>query len=508
MARTESSVTSAGLLGAELQHHELAAGAISARLDRLPATATIWWMVCMLSFGGFFEFYELFSTASVVPGMVRSGILKQTTTAFFALDGIAGYVAATFAGLFIGTFVFGFIADKLGRRAVFTYALLWYSASAVAMAFQTDAAGLNFWRLMTGIGLGVELVTIDAYLSELVPSRVRGRAFALNQVITYSAVPMVSFLAWQLVPLAPFGLDGWRWVILIGATGALVVWVIRLALPESPRWLASHGEVERAAHIVDDIEKRVLREHGRPLDAAIPVFVSSEPGRFSELWSRKYATRTIMLLLFHAAQAIGLYGFSNWMPTFLVHQGIALTASLEYSLIIACVMPLGPLLAMSFADRVERKWQIVAAAILVGCAGLVFAQVRQNELIILCGSLVTIGATVISLNFHAYQSELYPTRIRALAVGFVYSASRISGIFSGFLVSYALTQSGVPGALALIAGCMGIVALSIGLLGPRTRGQSLEVLALDGDATDAPAQPVAYPAIAVASTPTPNWSQP
>jgi hypothetical protein len=203
MGRTELSVASAGLPGIDSQHRDSSAGAISARLDRLPATATIWWMVCMLSFGGFFEFYELFSTASVVPGMVRSGILKQTTTAFFALDGIAGYVAATFAGLFIGTFVFGFIADKLGRRTVFTYALLWYSASAVAMAFQADATGLNFWRLMTGIGLGVELVTIDAYLSELMPSRVRGRAFALNQVITYSAVPMVSFLAWQLVPLAP-----------------------------------------------------------------------------------------------------------------------------------------------------------------------------------------------------------------------------------------------------------------------------------------------------------------
>jgi putative MFS transporter len=508
MARTESSVISAGLPGTESQHRHTSAGAISARLDRLPATATIWKLVCLLSFGGFFEFYELFSTASVVPGMVRSGILKQTTASFFALDGIAGYVAATFAGLFIGTFVFGFIADKFGRRVVFTFALLWYSACAVAMAFQTDATALNFWRLMTGIGLGVELVTIDAYLSELVPSHVRGRAFALNQVITYSAVPMVSFLAWQLVPLAPFGLDGWRWVILIGATGALVVWVIRLALPESPRWLASHGEVERAARIVDDIERRVLREHGRPLDAAIPVVASSKHGRFSELWSRKYATRTIMLLLFHAAQAIGLYGFSNWMPTFLIHQGIELAASLEYSLVIACVMPLGPLLAMSFADRFERKWQIVAAALLVGSAGLVFAQARQGGLIILCGCLVTIGATVMSLNFHAYQSELYPTRIRALAVGFVYSASRISGVFSGFLVSFALTQSGVPGALTLIAGCMGIVALSIGLLGPRTRGRSLEALALDGDATGERAQPIAYPAIAAPSTPTPNWSQP
>ena len=154
---------------------------LAARMNRLPATASIWKLVVLLSLGGFFEFYELFSTAYVVPGIVRSGILKETTASFFGLDGVASYIAATFAGLFVGTFVFGFVADKCGRRAIFTYSLLWYSACTVAAAFQTEAVGLNFWRMMTGIGLGVELVTIDAYLSELVPPQVRGRAFALNR---------------------------------------------------------------------------------------------------------------------------------------------------------------------------------------------------------------------------------------------------------------------------------------------------------------------------------------
>jgi len=453
---------------------------LAARLDRLPATRTIWKLVVVLSLGGLFEFYELFSTAYVVPGMIRGGILRPTTTAFFGLDGIAGYIAATFAGLFVGTFVFGFVADRCGRRAVFTYSLLWYSGCAVATALQTDPLALDFWRLMTGIGLGVELVTIDAYLSELVPPGIRGRAFALNQVITYSAVPIVALLAWRLVPVTALGLDGWRWVMIIGASGAVVVWVIRWTLPESPRWLASRGEIERATAIVNGIEERVRREHGRPFDEPVPVRGRSEQGHFLELFRGQYAKRTIMLLLFHAVQTTGLYGFSNWVPTFLTHQGIALVASLQYSLIIACVTPLGPILALGFADRIERKWQIVGAAFLVAGAGLAFAQMRAPSLIILCGCLVTIGATIMSLNFHAYQSELYPTRIRALAIGFVYSASRISGVFSGFLVSFALANSGVPGALTLIAGCMAVVALSVGLLGPRTRNQSLEALTLDG----------------------------
>ncbi|WP_125483192.1 MFS transporter, partial [Caballeronia choica] len=154
-------------------------GLIGARLDRLPATRTIWSLVVLISLGGFFEFYELFATAYIAPGIVRSGVLHATSSSFLSLDSVASFIAAAFLGLLIGTLMFGTIADRLGRRSVFTLSLLWYTVSAAIMAFQTTPLGLNFWRLMVGIGLGVELVTIDSYLSELVPKHVRGRAFAL-----------------------------------------------------------------------------------------------------------------------------------------------------------------------------------------------------------------------------------------------------------------------------------------------------------------------------------------
>ena len=454
---------------------------LAARLDRLPASRTLWKLVVLLSLGGFFEFYELFSTAYVVPGIVHSGLLTPTTAGFFGVSGIASYIAATFAGLFLGTFAFGFVADRLGRRAVFTYSLLWYSISALVMACQQDAIGLNFWRLMTGIGLGVELVTIDAYLGELVPAHMRGRAFALNQAITYMAVPVVAFIAWRLVPQAPLGHDGWRWVMALGAAGSLVVWVLRRGLPESPRWLASHGQVGRAAQIVAGIEAKVKRDTGGALPApeARPTLAPVEPkGRFRELWSRRYAPRTIMLVLFHVAQAIGLYGFANWAPTFLIQQGVTVSSSLGYTLAVALMTPVGPLVAMTFADRFERKWQIVVAALVVAAAGLAFTTTRTPTLIVLYGCVITVGATIVSLNFHAYQAELFPTRIRALAIGFVYSTSRVSGMLSGFLIAYVLGHHGVAAALTVIASSMGIVALSIGLLGPNTRGQSLEAISV------------------------------
>lgn len=411
----------------------------------------MWKSVVHLSIGGVFSFYDLFSTPYVIPGLIRAGILTSASAGVFSLNGVASYVGATFAGMFVGSFLLGFVSDRIGRRAVFSYSLLWYALCAAMTAVQTDTRGLVVWRFLTGIGLGVELVTADAYLAEIVGNSMRGRAFALNQFICYLAVPLVAFFAWLVVPTAPFGVDGWRWVILGGALSAIPIWAIRRGLPESPRWLAD-------------------RAHAKPKSGFSPA----ERGGFLELWSRPLIARTIMLVIFNATQAIGIYGFSNWVPTFLIKNGITLTTSLYYALGIACVMPLGPLLSLAFADRIERKWQIVGAAAVIAVVGLGFAAARSAVFVVLCGSVVALSSTILGQAFHVYQAELYPTRIRSLAIGFVYAVSRISGVFSGFIVASALDTNGVTGALTVIASSMLVLMLAIGLLGPPTRGRALE----------------------------------
>ena len=182
------------------------AGTISARIDRLPATRTIWRIVILLSFGMFFELYDLLFSGYVAPGLVKSGLLSPNTPGLFGTSGVAGFIAALFTGLFLGTLLCGFLADRFGRRAVFTGSLFWYTAANVMVAVQTTAFGLDFWRLISGIGLGLEMVTIGAYLSELAPKAIRGRVFAISQAIGFSSVPVISWLAYQLVPHAPFGI--------------------------------------------------------------------------------------------------------------------------------------------------------------------------------------------------------------------------------------------------------------------------------------------------------------
>jgi putative MFS transporter len=448
---------------------------ISARLDRLPTTRSIWTRVILLSLGGFFEYYDLFFTGYIAPGLVRSHILTATTRGLFGTTGIASFVAAMFSGLFIGTVMFGFVADRFGRRTIFTFSLLWYSAATVVMAIQHDVFGLNLWRFIAGIGVGVELVTIDSYLAEVVPKEARGRAFAYNSLIQFSAVPVIALLAWLLVPRSPLGVDGWRWVAVGGAAGAVVVWWIRLRVPESPRWLAQHGRIEEAERILSELEERVKVEAGvSTLPEPAPIEESTQRGSFAEIWKPPYRARTVMLVVFNLFQTVGFYGFSNWVPTLLIARGVAITNSLQYTFLIAIAAPFGPLLAAGLADRFERKWLIVTAALGVAVFGVLFGQAVAAPVLIGLGILLTLSNNVMSTAFHTYQPELYPTRVRALAVGFVYSWSRLSVVFSAFVIAFFLDRFGVPGVFALIAGSMVVVMLAIGVYGPKTSNRALE----------------------------------
>ncbi|RQS56451.1 MFS transporter [Burkholderia sp. Bp8986] len=452
--------------------------AIAARMDCLPITRHLWMLVLLISLGGFFEVYDLIFTGYIAPGMTKSGVLQTTTHAFFGFTGIAGFIAATFAGLFVGTFGLGWLPDRYGRRSVFTVSLLWYSVGSVIMAFQTTPEGMIFWRFITGIGVGVEIITIDSYVTEVVPQHMRGRAMAFNQSVMFAAAPVAAILSYWLVPTTVFGIEGWRIVVLAGAAGALLVWFIRRGVPESPRWLAIRGKLDASDAIVRNIEAIVERQSGRSLPPPSQVVVQPKHRRASlaELWQQPYRSRMVILIVFNFCQAIGYYGFASWVPTLLISQGITVTKSLLYSFIIAFALPIGPLLAMAVADRIQRKYLIVGGALIVIVCGMAFAHARTMAPLIILGVLISFAGQIISVCYHAYQAELFPTAIRGRANGIVYSASRVGAMMSGFLIAFLLRDFGVPGVFAGITACMLMVAVSIGLFGPKTNGVRLEEL--------------------------------
>ena len=289
-------------------------------------------------------------------------------------------------------------------------------------------------------------------------------------------MPIISFLAWLLVPAAPLGIEGWRWVVLIGALAAPVVVFLRRGLPESPRWLAKRGRIAEADRVLRELEAKVEADYGRPLPPPGPVEPVSPASEFMDLWAPGIRGRVILMSVFNIFQTVGFYGFANWVPSLLVKQGITISTSLGYTTVIALAAPVGPLIGFFLGDRFERKWVIVAASGAILVFGLIFGQARAAALIIAMGLGLTLASNILSYSFHAYQQELFPTGIRARAAGFVYSWSRLSVIFSSFVIAFILNGFGAFGVFVFIAAAMGIVMLTIGIFGPRTTNLPLETI--------------------------------
>lgn len=451
--------------GENTQATENRVESVAARLERLPVCGFHRRFITLISLGGWFDFYDIFMMAYIGAALQHSGILT--------LEQFSHMIAAGFCGMFVGTIIFGMGSDHFGRRTSFVLMLLIYSLCTLLGAFAPSAGWLILWRGLAGIGIGAELVVIDTYVTEMLPSYARGRYVAISQLVGFTAIPAVAFLSKLLVP-THWLMDGWRWVMVIGAIGALFAWYIRRRLPESPRWCESRGRQAEAHQLMASIEAEVVRETKEPLPAPQRVVISAAPHMpFRELWQPAYRGRTLMLMVFHLLQTIGIYGFANWAPTFFLKQGKSLGQSLEYSFLIALVSPIGPLIAVYTAEHFERKRLIVLLSLLMAGSGLAFPFASTPLAIVSVGALLTIFSYWFSAVLHAYQAELFPTRARATGVGFTYSWSRLSAVFSTLIIG-ALVSKGVLVVFLFMGAAMAGVALVVGLFGPRTNAVLLE----------------------------------
>ena len=445
---------------------------ITARIDRLPSCRPLWGWVARISFGAFFEIYETALTSLLAPMLIREGVFHGGRDGLFGLPDLASLAFATFGGLFLGALLVSALSDRFGRRPIFTYSLIWYAAATVMMSLQHDAVGICLWRLIAAIGVGAEIVAVDAYLSEVMPKSLRGRGFAISTAIQFTAVPVAGILAAVLAHRRIEGIEGWRLLLLVPVIGALLIWGVRRGLPESPRWLAEHGRGEEAANILDAIEAKVEKRTGRRMPAPETV---AEPAHsaldssFRELFRGEIGRRVLIMLVASCTATFAYFGFNNWLPTLLEARGVGLAKSLGYSAAIAVSFPLAPLFFSFFADRIERKWQIVIGAAITAIAGLAFAMQTTALGWISCGLVISVAANLLSYGLHTYRSELFPTRVRGRAIGFVYSLDRLSASSNGYIIGYLLIGFGVAGVLVGITAAAIVSMATIALFGPRTR---------------------------------------
>lgn len=451
---------------------------ILSRIDRLPPSRYLLGLVGRIAAGGWFEFYELFMPGFIALGLVKSGIYILGSGSLFDPRRFASFLAAFFLGMLVSTAVFGFVSDRLGRRAIFVQSMVVYSIAQFAIACLSSPLAIDAVRFVAGLAVGIQLINNDSYITEITPRISRGRYMTAAFIFILTAIPVSAFLAAALVPHAPFGIAGWRIVVAIGASSGILVLFIQRGLPESPRWLEVHGRYREADAVVSTIEARVAAEIKAPLpqpSTDVPDAVEAK-GNWAEMFSPFYLRRTIIISLFQFAQTIAVFGFTAFVPILLVKQGFTIVHSLDYTAMIVLLAPVGAACANVFAERIERKWQLVGTAVLIGLSGAAFAHAHSTAIVMISGAFIALGNNWMIAIFHPYAAELFPTRIRASAIGLTFSWSRVSAIFVGYWVGDLLANFGTWAVFVMIGAAMLSIILSIGLFGPKTNGKSLELL--------------------------------
>jgi putative MFS transporter len=444
---------------------------VAARLNRLPPTRIHRDATIIAGIGSFFDLFDIF----------LAGVLGTVLTTQFQLDRawLPAVMSSAFIGMFVGSSVLGRYADRFGRRRAFMMNLGLYSAFTLLGAFSVDRTMLVATRFLAGVGIGGELPLVDTYLSELLPARSRGRYTAWAYTLGFTGVPAAGMLGRLLVPLQPFGIEGWRWLFVAGSLGGAIVWFLRTKLPESPRWLESVGRTEEARAIVERMEQEAASA-GRLADPAPGGAPSAAGASFADLFGKTFRSRTIMLCVFHIFQTVGYYGFGTLVPLILAAKGYSVVTSLTFTALTFLGYPVGSALSLPVIERVDRRWLIVASAFLMSVLGLALGYSSSSRAIVVLGFLYTAVSNVFSNGLHVFQVEIFPTVVRATAAGTAYGLSRLSSAAMPFVLLPVLQTWGSGAMFAVVAVSLWIVIADIVLFAPSTTGRSLEEVSLAG----------------------------
>ena len=433
------------------------------RLDRLPISAFHYRLLGLVGAGMFLDAFEIYLAGGVLAALVKSGWSDLTHNGWF--------ISTTFAGMMIGAWFAGVFGDRYGRRFSYQLNLLIFGLSSLAAAASPSIEWLIAARFVMGVGLGAEIVVGYVTLSEFVPPLQRGRWGSALSAITNSALFFSAFGGLLIIPTF-----GWRWMFVITGIGALVVWYLRRALPESPRWLESKGHTAEAEKVLSAIETEVSQAWPLPpaADQATPIIPRQS---IKALFEGAMLPRTIVGSLILIAINTVIYGFVAWVPTFLVKQGMSVVSSLGFTTLMSLGGPVGALAGMWLGDHVGRKPVLIGFSLATIVLGFIYPYAPSEAVLTLVGfALVSCVYVMVAVAWALYVPELFPTEIRMRGAGFCNTMGRLMTIVTPQIVPVIFVKGGVVGVVAMLAALLLIQAIAVALFGIETRQKPLEAL--------------------------------
>ena len=431
------------------------------RLEALPLGRFHYKLLLVTGLGWLFDSMDTGLIAFILPVLAKEWGLAPGQ---MGLIGSIGLI-----GMALGAVVSGTIADRIGRKKVFTITVLLYSIASAFCALSWNYESLLVFRFLVGFGLGGELPVAATLVSEYAPSRVRGRFIVLLESFWGLGWIAAACIAYFFIPLY-----GWRMAFLIGALPALYVCLIRMHMPESVRYLLAHGRVGEARQIVVSLE--------RQLHVPVAPFVSEKEtvpvvakASFRELWKKPFASRTIMLWLVWFGINFSYYGIFMWLPSLVFQQGFTVVKTFEYVLIMTLAQLPGYYCAAWLVDKIGRKYTLSAFLLFSGVASYFFGHASTAAALMMWGSVMSffnLGAWGV---LYTYTPEQYPTAIRALGSGWAAGFGRFGGMAAPLMVGALLARSfGFASVFYMFALVFAAVAVIVMSLGVESKQKDLE----------------------------------
>lgn len=415
---------------------------LSARADELDRRPVGQWHRTALTLCGLAAFlvvYVMFLGTAVSGAVAAKWALGDGTRHLV--------VAAALIGMVAGALGLGTLADRYGRRRLFALDAAVCAVFSVAAALAQDAPFLIACLIGAGIGTGAQLPLTSAYVSEIAPRKVRGRFVCLTYLFGFCAAPVAGFLGARYVASGHWIIDGWRWLLLIGAV-AVAQWRRYRHIDESPRW-----ELDRT----------------EPKLFYVPP---TTPWRAALAWRNR--NRTLLMVVTHLLHAVAFGGFAVIGPMVLMSKGFPVVGSACFLAISVVGLPVGAALAAVLIERYERKTLLIAFALCVGLFGAVLSTAANTGLIRGAGLLLAVAGGAFGCALHTYQAEVFPTSLRVTAsgLGFAFFAGGLAAV--PFVADPILDAIGPTPVFTGSAGLMALLAVLATIVGPPSTGRSLD----------------------------------
>ena len=452
---------------------------IPARLDRLPWSAWHWRVVIALGVSWLLDGLEVTVVGSLGPALQRNDTLGLTASEI-------GWAASAYiAGAVLGALVFGRLADRLGRKRMFLATLVVYLIATVATAFSWDILSFAACRFFTGFGIGGEYAAINSAIDELIPARLRGTVdLAINGTFWIGAA-LGAGLSIVLLHPGFIGPEwGWRIAFGLGAILSFAILLVRRHVPESPRWLLTHGRVDEAEAVVREIERQVGVSDTGHKSLEMRALRSVSWREVIHVLVVRYRRRSVLGLTLMASQAFFYNAiFFTYALMLTRFYGIAEERVGYYIFPFALGNFLGPLVLGRLFDAVGRRRMIAATYAISGILLIATAYAFSRDWLsatgqTLCWSVIFFVASAAASSAYLTVSEVFPLEMRAISISLFYAAGTALGGFAGPPLYGAMieggSRSGLFAAYALAGALMCIAALVAWKLGIDAERKPLE----------------------------------